>query len=205
MPRRTKDEAQKTRADILKAAERCFYQYGVVRTSLESIAKEAGVTRGAVYWHFKDKGDLLRALADTAYLPHEELLDRLVSEDLENPLDALCASCHAGLDANLNDPGRRRLMTILVRRCEYIEEMQALIARNNDCRERARARFAVLFEKARLKKGLAEGWTPQTAALALQSMILGFIFGEMDYPKPSRGRDRARNEVIDAFFDSLRA
>lgn len=46
MVRRTKEEAQETRAQIIEAAERAFYKRGVARTTLADIAELAGVTRG---------------------------------------------------------------------------------------------------------------------------------------------------------------
>ncbi len=205
MPRRTKLEAEKTRGAILKAAERVFYERGVVSTSLEAVAKAAGVTRGAVYWHFKNKAELLKALADMTYLPHEALLDSLIVQKPEDPLDALCAQCVFALDVSINDPQRRRLLTILVRRCEYVEETQALINRNNLCRERMRERLTFLFEEARAKGALAAVWTPITAALALQNMVIGFVYNEMDYARPSRARNKARAEAVQAFFGALKA
>ena len=55
MVRKTKEEAEQTRKELIQAARRVFHQCGVSRSTLEKIAKAAGVTRGAVYWHFKDK------------------------------------------------------------------------------------------------------------------------------------------------------
>jgi TetR/AcrR family acrAB operon transcriptional repressor len=52
MARKTKEEAQETRNAILDAAELVFQEHGVSHTSLAEIAAAAGVTRGAVYWHF---------------------------------------------------------------------------------------------------------------------------------------------------------
>ena len=49
MVRRTKEEAQETRSQILEAAEKAFYERGVARTTLADIAALAGVTRGAIY------------------------------------------------------------------------------------------------------------------------------------------------------------
>lgn len=49
MVRRTKEEAQETRAQIIEAAEKAFYKRGVARTTLADIAELAGVTRGAIY------------------------------------------------------------------------------------------------------------------------------------------------------------
>ena len=62
MARKTKQEAQETRQHILDVALRLFSQQGVSSTSLGEIAKAAGVTRGAIYWHFKDKSDLFNWL-----------------------------------------------------------------------------------------------------------------------------------------------
>ena len=75
MVRRTKEEALETRDRILDTAEQVFSERGVARTSLADIADAAGVTRGAIYWHFKNKGDLFSAMLDRVALPmeaHEE-------------------------------------------------------------------------------------------------------------------------------------
>ena len=62
MVRKTKEEAQETRNAILDAAERVFQERGVSHTSLAEIATAAGVTRGAIYWHFANKSDVFDAL-----------------------------------------------------------------------------------------------------------------------------------------------
>jgi len=72
MVRRTKQEAQATRSHILDTAERVFEERGVSGTSLHEIAKAAGLTRGAIYWHFEDKADLFNAMMERATMPLEE-------------------------------------------------------------------------------------------------------------------------------------
>lgn len=62
--RRTKEGMLITRARILKAGFDCFYNNGYEQTSLVAIAQAAGVTRGAIYWHFEDKKELFRAVVD---------------------------------------------------------------------------------------------------------------------------------------------
>jgi len=47
-----------TKASITDAALRLFAQRGFVSTALDDIAKESGITKGAIYWHFKNKDDL---------------------------------------------------------------------------------------------------------------------------------------------------
>jgi len=62
MPRRTKAEAEKTRSRILDAALDVFSSKGYSRTTFVDIAREVDLTKGAVYWHFKTKPDLLAAM-----------------------------------------------------------------------------------------------------------------------------------------------
>ena len=71
MARKTKEDALKTRETIIDAAVRIFAVRGVSRTTLVEIAQEAGVTRGAIYWHFKNKEDLLEVLWDDVFSPFD--------------------------------------------------------------------------------------------------------------------------------------
>src|SRR5262245_13542624 len=87
--RRTKDEAQETRNAILDAAEQPFSERGVSRTSLEDIAHAAGVTRGAIYWHFKDKSDLFAAMVNRVTLPMEAMVARSSDDAVADPLASL--------------------------------------------------------------------------------------------------------------------
>lgn len=62
MARRTKEEAFRTRQMLLNAAIEQFALHGVSGTTLTDIADAAGVTRGAVYWHFTSKNELFNAM-----------------------------------------------------------------------------------------------------------------------------------------------
>ena len=62
MVRRTKEQAAETREQILAAALEVFSRKGYSRTTINDIAREIGHTKGAVYWHFKNKPDLLAAM-----------------------------------------------------------------------------------------------------------------------------------------------
>jgi TetR/AcrR family transcriptional regulator, acrAB operon repressor len=89
MVRRTKEEAQETRSQILEAAEKAFFERGVARTTLADIATLAGVTRGAIYWHFSNKADLLQAMLDTLHEPLDELARASESEEELDPLGCI--------------------------------------------------------------------------------------------------------------------
>ena len=71
MARRTKEDSPTTRNNLLDIAEYLFLSQGVSRTSLQHIARRAGSTRGAVYWHFTDKADLFNAMIERVTLPLE--------------------------------------------------------------------------------------------------------------------------------------
>lgn len=64
MPRKTQEESLETRKNILECAKRLFSKRGYERTSLSDIAKYSGVSRGAIYWHFESKEDLLINLVE---------------------------------------------------------------------------------------------------------------------------------------------
>ena len=69
MPRKTQEESQETRKNILECAKRLFSKRGYERTSLSDIAKYSGVSRGAIYWHFESKEDLLVNLVEYVDMP----------------------------------------------------------------------------------------------------------------------------------------
>lgn len=60
--KKTAAEAAKTRQAVLDAALQVFSARGYSATTLDEVARAAGVTRGAVYWHFANKAELYRAL-----------------------------------------------------------------------------------------------------------------------------------------------
>jgi AcrR family transcriptional regulator len=63
--RLTREESKaRTREQLLAAAGKLFERNGFAATSLEQVAEEAGVTKGAVYAHFADKVDLFLSFVD---------------------------------------------------------------------------------------------------------------------------------------------
>ncbi|MGH1462567.1 MAG: TetR family transcriptional regulator [Neptuniibacter sp.] len=89
MPRRTKEEAEKTRQHLLETALRLFADRGISRTSLKDVAAEAGLTHGALYWHFKNRTDLLEALYEECRFPIDDLYIDHLQSSRQNALEAL--------------------------------------------------------------------------------------------------------------------
>ncbi|MDT7517705.1 TetR family transcriptional regulator [Rhodoferax sp. TBRC 17660] len=137
MARRTKEEALATRELILDAAERVFYQRGVSRTSLQEIAKEAGLTRGAIYWHFENKGELFHAMMERVTLPMMARMTEITPEDEARPLDKIRRNTAAALREIAHNPQVRRVFEIAMKKVEYVDEMQEMqqrkISGRNEC------------------------------------------------------------------------
>ena len=86
MPRRTKKDALETRERILEAAEKVFDEDGLTFASLVKIARYANVTRGAIYWHFKDKKELFDAVCERNALSMERMVDAIADNPQDGPL-----------------------------------------------------------------------------------------------------------------------
>lgn len=86
------ERARITRSNIVSSAARSFHQHGFGKTSLSDIIDEAGVTKGALYFHFESKEDVACAVL-------EDQLERVAAEfaELEGsglpPLEVLVRLC----------------------------------------------------------------------------------------------------------------
>ena len=60
--RRTKEDAEQTKESILLSAMNLFYEKGYSKTTFDEIAKRINLTKGAVYWYFRNKPDIVAAL-----------------------------------------------------------------------------------------------------------------------------------------------
>jgi AcrR family transcriptional regulator len=68
-------QAEQTRQQIVDTAKRLFEERGYNSTSLQSIADELGLTKAAVYYHFRTKGDILHAVMKPGIQQLATLLD----------------------------------------------------------------------------------------------------------------------------------
>jgi TetR/AcrR family acrAB operon transcriptional repressor len=175
MVRRTKEDAAATRESILDAAGLLFEQQGVSGTTLQHIASAAGVTRGAIYWHFHDKSALFDALMERAKLPLESAMLILDAKDTDDPLGDLreCLMCVFRLTAR--DEGTRRVFAIATHKLELVGEMSAISERILDSHarfmERAESRIRIA-----VKRGLARpGVPPKAVAMGLWSAMDGLL------------------------------
>ncbi len=114
----------------------CFSAQGVSRTSLQDIARRAGATRGAVYWHFKDKADLFNAMMERVTLPmeesfnHENEKQEAPGEASLNAIERIRLSTVNALRQIVTDAQTRRVFEVATQKVEYVEELQAVRLRH---------------------------------------------------------------------------
>lgn len=204
MARRTKDQAEKTRDALLDAAEAVFYEQGVSRTSLEQIARAANVTRGAVYHHFRDKISLCEAMCQRIFLPQEDVLEQLTKSGSDKPLDDLERACCDSLKLMATDKRRQRVVSILMFRCEYVEDMSIIMERRRQCKDKMLGQCETMFNQAKKMNLLSAEWSPRLAAISLQSLMSGFLLNALEGRK---GFDLAKSgpNGLKAFFRSVRS
>lgn len=181
MVRKTKEEAEQTRKDIIEAARRVFHQHGVVRSTLEKIAKEAGVTRGAVYWHFANKAELFFAMREDVFNPMVERTDALLFDPrFTDPLDAIEASIREFFRVLEDCNVVREVFQIMVSRCEYVDEFSTVQEEVGRPAQDFLNKIERMYQQAAERGTLRDGIAPQQAARdtwAFTSGLLHLLLG----------------------------
>ncbi|MDN3522541.1 TetR family transcriptional regulator [Halomonas ramblicola] len=203
MARRTKAEAAATREALLDAAEEVFLERGVARTSLEQIARHAGMTRGAVYWHFKNKADLFQAMLQRVRMPFQELVEEIGDPSLvERPLEAIRLACLRGFE-RLEQPRYRRVHAILIHHCEVFGDIDPLAMQNEMAEEACGALIDYFGCAARLDH-LHPGLSPEVAAELLQAMLGGLFHDWLRNHERFSLRERG-TVLLDTQLDLMRS
>ena len=202
MARRTKDEAVETRNQILDAAERVFSERGVSRTSLADIAEAASVTRGAIYWHFKDKADLFCEMVARVTMPMEDAPCQINPAQDADPLASVRAMLTGILQRTSGDVQARRVFHIVFHKCEYVDEMELVWKRFSEMQAGCLSRLEQGLARA-LKLGqLPEGLDVRRTALGLHALVDGLISNWVKDPEHMPPESDA-GLVIDVFLDGI--
>jgi len=200
--RRTKEESLNTREALLDAAEALFAEQGVSRTSLQQIAERAGLTRGAVYWHFADKASLFNAMMERTTLPLEEAV-RAMDNAPEPPLEVLRRMAHNALERIAHDPRTRRVFDIATHKVEYVDELSAVRDRHLRIHGLCQGHIHSCFERAQALGHIRPDIDCEVAAMTHHAQIDGLIQVWMLAPERFDLVQMGLRSV-DLFFDGLR-
>lgn len=176
MVRRTKEDAQETRNRILDTAVEVLNRQGVAQTSLNDIAREAGVTRGAIYWHFANKVAMFDAMIERLLCP---LLFNSADRDARleaDPLGFIRSAADEFIGKMLSDTSFRRVFEIFWHKCEYIGEMAALrdshLEEGENHIDLIQRAFALAQEQGQMDRRL----TPHQATIGFIGLVDGLLF-----------------------------
>ena len=202
MARKTKEEALETRARILDAAEAVFHDRGVARTSLSDIAGAAGVTRGAIYWHFRGKADLFDAMIQRVMEPMEARLAELQRETADAPLVWIRSLILHFLGCIAADPRCQRVFEIAWHKCEYVGEMAEIRDRHLECGNRYLGIKEDAIRHAQRLGQLSPRVDPRQAAVGLMALVDGLVVS-WTMQKQRYPLDRFAAGIVDAYLAGL--
>lgn len=203
MARRTKEEALETRSQLLDAAERVFSDKGVTNTSLNEIAENAGLTRGAIYWHFRNKMDLIDALMERVRLPLEDMREQAEAMVPNDLLGQIRLNAIAVLRQTVRDPHHRAIATIILQKCEYVDDVLPLKQRHLESRNECATEVEQRFQEAIAAGILPANCNARLATMALFSYVDGLVYNWLLEPAYF-DLDADAEKLIDLFFDGLR-
>ncbi|CAB3751597.1 TetR family transcriptional regulator [Paraburkholderia humisilvae] len=190
--RRTREDALKTRDQILDAAEVTFFQHGFSHTSLAQIAERAGLTRGAIYGHFKNKCEVFNAMAERVKLPMEMLVTATFDPREADPLGRIRDLFMFCLAKAAIEPHSRRVFEVLFTKCEYTEELAPVLERQRTAARDGRARMELGLRNA-IDKGQLPPELDTTRAAGVLQMFLGGVlrdwlldYGSVDLPRDAK-------------------
>jgi len=176
MVRKTKEDAEITRQNIIHAAREVFLVRGVSRTTMEHIATKAGVTRGAIYWHFHNKTELFQAMREQVFLPLiDRMDDTLLVEGSENPLarieNFLCRTIQI-LDENIET---RQIYEIMMIKCEYVGEFSTVLQQILLTCSGIEGKMQLAYERAKEQGLLPKSHAPAQLAIDTQLFFIGLL------------------------------
>ena len=203
MARRTKEAAWATRDSILDAAQQLFVKQGVSGTTLQHIAAAAGVTRGAIYWHFLDKGAVFNAMMERVKMPLESAMLLLDQANAVDPVELLRESTMCVFRMTVENPMARRVFEIATLKMEFTDEL-------NTVRERRKLNQSGWMARTerRIGDGIASGQIrpgvdPYAVALGLWAIIDGLLRTWLLDPQEF-DLIKLGAQIVDTHLESLR-
>jgi len=202
MPRRTKQEAAKTKTKILIAALETFYEKGFQRSTLEDIATRINMTKGAVYWHFKNKQDLLFNLALEMEKREDQMFAGIVPEI--NNLENLQAMMNEYVALVSNDSLLHKYYFTFSYRIEWTEELEEIWDYFKKQQEHFIEFISDILEQSVTRNEISNKLDIQSVAISLYLLIDGLIVNILTYPN-QLGLPHYSKTALDIFFKGIRS
>ena len=173
--RKTKTEAQKTRQHLLDAALEVFWRDGVTRASLQAIAQEAGVTRGALYWHFKNKEDLFETLFEQQYADFFAAFNDQTLRDNQDVWTHLQHNLTTMFETLATRESKHKFCNVMFSKCEQTAGNETITELACRYHRLFQKQIAYALQLSREQGRLPENTDIELAAIYLESSLVGLI------------------------------
>lgn len=181
--RKTKTEAQKTRQHLLDAALEVFWRDGVTRASLQAIAQEAGVTRGALYWHFKNKEDLFETLFEQQYADFFAAFNDQTLRDNQDVWTHLQHNLTTMFETLATRESKHKFCNVMFSKCEQTAGNETITELACRYHRLFQKQIAYALQLSREQGRLPENTDIELAAICLESSLVGLIKIWIDEPE----------------------
>ena len=202
MARKTREGAAATREALLDAAESIFRTKGVAHATLGDVAQAAGLTRGAVYWHFRDKDELLAAMCERAALPMEAMLACCGGAAEQPALATLRNNAVQALMRLARDPRTLAVFDVVFNMCDGARSASAMGDRRRLNDEGCRQHVVGLLQRAVEAGELPRDTDVAMATEVVRSFMLGVMHAWARDPS-AYNLERSAHQMVDTLVAGL--
>jgi AcrR family transcriptional regulator len=165
---RSSVRAEKSRRELTEIAINCFARYGFQGSSVDRIARMAGVTKGAIYYHFRDKEDLLAAAVRDRIGEFEARVQNACAN--LGPAESLRRIADVCIEHAESNDHPRFVMSIMI---EAIDTNDEISSQLRDMMRRFRAFLRNLIKQGQATGAFRSDACPDEIAAAYTSSVLG--------------------------------
>jgi len=162
------DKGQKSRRELMEIAIDCFARFGFQGSSVDRIARMAGVTKGAIYYHFRDKEDLLAAAVADRIGEFEARVQRACEG--ADPLQSLRRIAEVCAEHAFSNDRPRFIITLMI---EAIDTNEKISVQLRDMMRRFRAFVRNVIKQGQEDKSVRADRDARAVAAGYVSWILG--------------------------------
>lgn len=203
MPRRKKEDAEKTYHALLDAAQRVFIRQGVARTTLNHIAEEASLTRGAVYWHFENKDDLILSLWQNRMGSlNKDITNALENISIDDPVTEFRNIIHTSIQNIIDNQATGQALRIMMHCVEITDEETPLRDYLDKKRDRYFQSMIIAIKTLQENGQLKVNMPAETVAGAMLAYIYGLVQSHLE-PGGFIHLERDLSALIDLFLSSF--
>lgn len=197
-PRKSYKKSEISRQQVLDAAVRTLAQRGLAKTSVSDIAEAAGMSKGAVHYHFESKDDLIaQVLAHCGRVMRDQV--RRAWDEAGDPRDKMRFALRQMRRARQQGSAELRVLADLMAQAIYDDKLRRLVA---DLFEIDRSDALHHIEQAALALGLEPRVPLRVLPRLLMAILDGLALHDLFEPLPP-GDDAIVQDALESIALSL--